>query len=172
MSAVSAECSTCEHYDSCPSHPPEVSTALSKADQAAWEAPALRPTFSAWEATEQWAHPCPEWCSGEGQGHERGRITRGQRQHQSHELLVRHDSLLGYWDVADEVDGVSSAHIACSLIAGSRQQGDPQIQMVLRYGSVIDGESKRKTFKTGGLFPDEVRELIAVLQHLLKVGSE
>lgn len=147
---------------------------LTRLDQAAWEAPALRPVFTAALDTEEWAYDCPPWCRHGDDGHTLVSGMRGRR-HDSSALRVKVDGGYSYWavDLDDEGDeeGVIAAHLAVKLVAGSRSPQDSRIKISYVAGSSDDGE--RVSMGLGApMYHDEVRELIAVLQHLLKVGQE
>jgi hypothetical protein len=153
--------------------PESATPEITRADQFAWEAPELRPTFIPDGERETWAYPCPDWCTGEGLGHDAERILAKFRTHQSAALRIRQDGGLGYEtsdDPHDELgddDGIRATNLEVSLVASSRVM-TPRVQLVAHYG---DGAGNHKSFRLVGLYPDEVRELICVLQHLLKVGQ-
>ena len=142
--------------------------AITRADQAAWEAPPLRQVFTPDTEREPWAHPCPDWCTQDNPGHDVTETAYGVRTHRSALLRVRMDGAKAYDSEEGDVSGMMAAHIEAALIAGSRDPDRPRIQLVARFG---DGGGREKVWRLSGLFPDEARELIAVLQHLLKVGQ-
>jgi hypothetical protein len=146
----------------------ESASTIDRLDQAAWEAPQLRETYIAEGAHEEWAHPCPDWCLGTSDlGHDAGQIITGSRWHRGPELRVRQDAGVGYDELRDGKDGIRAAHIEARLVAASREM-IPKVQLRVLCG---DRDGKRKGFKLSPLYPDEVRELIGVLQHLLKVAQ-
>ncbi|MFW6776272.1 hypothetical protein ACOACO_18470 [Nocardioides sp. CPCC 205120] len=145
----------------------ELPTVLARAAQMQWEAPELRTTFVAdGDSDPDWFTGCPSWCHG-GTGHESPRPMYGQREHRSASLRVRQDEAGAYREEGD--DGVTIGHLECHLVMPSRST-TPQIQVRARYGHPKD--LGRRDFLLAPMHPDETRELIAVLQHLLKVGTE
>lgn len=134
---------------------------VTRRDQAAWEAPELRPVFTRFGEPEQWPHPCPDWCTGDGPDHEVAAIAaRRTRRHRSESIRVRQDAAFGYdsFDGADDDGGVMAANLEVYLDATSR---------AAHYGK----NERHATFKVAPMYPDEIRELICVLQHLLKVAQ-
>lgn len=143
--------------------------AIAKADQLAWEAPELRQVFTLPDDRETWAHPCPDWCTGDGVGHDPEWATGHARMHESRDLRVRQDAARSYYD--PECGGYYAGHLRLRLTSGSRNTDRPQIAISVHWGSANE-TGMEKTFSLASMFPDEVRELITVLQHLLKVGQE
>jgi len=119
----------------------QIPTAITKADQMAWEAPDLRPI----ECTSDWYSTCPSWCNGKGRGHEEDQPLFGIRKHQSPEFRVRQDSLYAYWD---DDDSITSGHLALSLVQPDRW-GVGSIQIVSRSG---DGKGARRTTSSSARF--------------------
>lgn len=156
----------------------EAAAEVTRLDQIAWEAPQLRPTLVPYGAKETWTLPCPDWCTGEGPGHDIGALLLGGwRRHQSASLRVRHDSGRVY-EVADDEsdeaaddDGIRAGNLELALRASSRAPDRPYVQMTIHGGRAVDGRVMHIKHDVGGFYPDEVRELICVLQHLLKVAQ-
>jgi hypothetical protein len=149
----------------------ESSPTITAADQRAWEAPALRPTFTPEGGTEKWAHPCPDWCTGTGEGHDLYWATHSARYHRSASLRVRQDAELAFESPLEEADGVYAGHLDVSLVANSRAL-EPKVWIVSHYGTSDTSDvGNRRKVALAPLYPDEVRELISVLQHLLKVAQ-
>ncbi|MFJ9315740.1 hypothetical protein ACIRN4_16235 [Pimelobacter simplex] len=147
----------------------QIPAAITKADQMAWEAPMLRPVLRVLDDEPMMlSSPCPDWCEMDGAGHSADESVFGtRRKHKGAELKVRTD--FGYpYAVGD--NGASWAHLALFLEQPQRDS-QPHIRIHRRYG---DGGTNggMLAFEVTGLYFDEVRELIAALQHLLKVGQE
>lgn len=138
---------------------------IERLDQVTWEAPPLRPTFATVDEHEHMANDCPDWCAGD---HDPEKLmTDSRRMHRSTSLLVRQDNALGYADYVDERPGVMAGHLELQLVARDRDLV-PQVAVIAHWG---DGRGEPKSWRASPLYADEVRELIAVLQHLLKVGA-
>jgi len=105
--------------------------AIAKADQAAWEARALRQVFTREGDREPWAYPCLDWCTGDGEGHENWWATAHGRRREGASLRVRQDYALAYYDDfgEDGEAGITAAHLEVWLIQGSRSSIGPQIKI-------------------------------------------
>lgn len=136
-------------------------------DQFEWEAPPLRGTLSTPMEPEKWHTECPDWCTGEGPRHAYDAAVEGQRRHESRPLRVRLDAGRAYDD--PEEDGVRAAHFAVTLQKASRSEGRPVIAMTSHYGDGL-GKGEHITRVHTQLYVDEARELVSVLQHLIKVA--
>ncbi len=143
---------------------------IEKLDQAAWEAPELQPTFTSYaKGRQEWPLPCPDWCLGDdAEGHQLWHMVSKGRRHQGPVYRVGVDHHWGYETNVDGVEGVSRANFEIHLQALSRDL-QPRIALRYNYG---DADRHRRQYVLPALYVDEVRELIAVLQHLLKVGQE
>lgn len=130
-----------------------------------FEAPSLRSTTTTPAAPLALTSPCPDWCS----GHEwwAGAGAAGKANHASPSLRVGTDFDFGYED-AKESDRRHKAHVRAWLTQQSRER-DPRIRVGRARG---DGYGDPDLERSFDLYPDEARELIAVLQYLLKVGQE
>jgi hypothetical protein len=134
-------------------------------DQAAWEAPNLRSIFVGdLDGPDTLPGPCPSRCE---QDHPVEKRLRFVREHRSTELSVREDHERYY--VGDDIDEGIAAHLSFRLVEPVRDTGSPRISMWHVKG---DGHGDPIQVRAGSFYFDEVREIIAVLQHLLKVGLE
>lgn len=151
--------------------------ALTRAEQAAWEAPVLRPVFTAYveqRTREEWPVDCPDWCQGMGaDGHNLHFRTLSAGRHESTELRVRQDGARAFeGESTDGREGVTQGHLGAQLIAGSRRHAT-RVLLTEHWGRTVDGrQGVESSRELAGMYLDEVRELIAVLQHLLKVAQE
>ncbi|MBM7518249.1 hypothetical protein [Nocardioides nitrophenolicus] len=155
------------HLDANSNPEDQIPSAITKADQMAWERPELRPTFTPDGKREKWAHPCPPWCDQDGDHHDVLRLIDGARGHMGTPILIRTDGGRGYYDDVAGVEGIRNPHLEVRLGAASRAL-EPRIQITRVWGE--DGERRSNTIPA--MYFDEVRELITVLQHLMKVGQE
>lgn len=151
-----------------------MSDEVTKRDQAAWEAPELRPIFTPDGRKEAgWLTDCPTWCDGDGEGHDPDSVVNyGRRWHESAAYQVRQDTTRGYWTDEDGRDGMMAANFTVQLEMGSWGVF-PKVRL-RRWFGMADGKGswRRGTQDLGSLGQHEVRELICVLQHLLKVAQE
>lgn len=144
------------------------------AEQFAWEAPPLRPIDNPAGPSNQFTTPCPPWCFGDdGTGenkHDHYAHLDGVPTHQSRPLNVRQDAVRGYFD--DHAgDVVRAGHLAVSLVQPDRA-ATPRVQIVTHWGKSTDQGVVERKFRLSDLYLDEVRELMSVLSHLLKVAQE
>lgn len=141
--------------------------AITKADQMAWEAPELRTIFLELDdGPRDLVSECPDWCDREGLGHDPDRVFEEQREHQGARFRVRQDRS-NYFDRGSEGAEATAGHLELTLVLHERGVV-PRVHIAQRWGSRGDVCSHA----VGSFYFDEVRELIAVLQHLLKVGQE
>ncbi|WP_340540428.1 hypothetical protein [Nocardioides sp. GXZ039] len=138
--------------------------AVTKADQLAWEAPALRPVFTPDTGTEAWYSDCPTWCTHVDEGHPASHRTR---RHRGDELCIRLDLAWPFYTRTPE-DGVKAGHLTAHLERADRS-GFTGIRLGLRQGDPSGDVTSTQFLPAMGR--DEALELIAVLQHLLKVGT-
>lgn len=145
------------------------------AERFKWEAPELRPIAQVeGDKPTPWAYPCPSWCDGKGAEHEEGAHVdnAGNRRHTSPILSVRVDCARPY--AVEDGRGRTvymDGNISAQLSSSSRAPQLPSIRMAVNYGNP-DRSGRHATTYLARMFPDEVRELISVLQYLLKVGME
>lgn len=156
---------------------------VQEADQAAWEAPDLRPVFTPFEGHEPWRDECPSWCDGSRAGHEPytsvANFRNRRRYHSSEPLRVRQDLGPSYYSTLDRdegghgTEGVSASHLELSLFKNDRGR-EALVEMVLHYGetAIKDLCGNERQLVIGGWHLDEVRELIVALQHLLKEAQD
>ncbi|GAA5143267.1 hypothetical protein GCM10023340_08280 [Nocardioides marinquilinus] len=156
-----------------------VPAAITRADQAAWEAPPLRPTFVDYDGRAPQVMPCPDWCAQKDSTHRAGLLAEGGRLHRGHFLRVMTTIANGYYDDAfpeegegEADEGVRAAHLRVALVCGWRDS-TPRIRIEKLEGKRDErGNSVPTVTQCATLYADEARELIAVLQHLLKVGLD
>ncbi len=142
-----------------------------------WAAPTRRPTFSTEKHPTPLSMKCPTWCQGDGPGHEWDAGANGSwPRHTSPGLRVRIHSGRGYEDTREDSDergdeyGIRHANIEAALTRSDRNTGrETGIQLTYNAGDGNGGHVQRAI---PAMFPDEARELVAVLQHLLRVGQE
>lgn len=141
----------------------QIPQAITRADQMAWESPEIRPIeIPLGTGPMDIGSPCPEWCTREGRGHDPHRAADFPRQHESALINVRQEGVYPF----DDGDTVRWAHWRLQLVQATRG-AVPRIKIVQVHAD-RDGELVEAI--AGRFYLDEVPELIAVLQHLLKVG--